>query len=242
MRFLVTGVVTLVCSAAILMAQTDESQRRVLVNTVSVGADGKFEAAPDTAIISLSIAAQEGSSEAAYRKASQAAERVRAVLRSNGLDPKAFEVGFYSLQPMIDWKSPKRKIVGYRVTTSGTLKLKTFEKMGAVLQGLAVIEETDNQSVSYILEDMDAAKQKAIEDALNKAKASAATVARVGGRNLGDLAYAAVDTLEQQPPVPMVAMRSMAKADVAQEAAPTEEFTPQKVTVTAHVTALFNLR
>jgi uncharacterized protein len=242
MRFLVTSVVTLVLSTALLAGQTDDNQRRVLVNTVSVGADGKFEAAPDTAVISLNIAAQEGGSEAAYKKASAAAERVRGVLRTNGLDPKALEVGFYSLQPMIDWKSPKRKIVGYRVTTSGVLKLKAFEKVGAVLQGLSLIEETDNQSVGYILESIDAAKQKAIEDALNKAKASAATVARVGNRTLGDLAYAAVDTFEQQPPVPMMAMnKSMARADAAEQA-PTEEFTPQKVTVTAHVTALFNLR
>ncbi len=242
MNNLVTVVVTLVLGSGVLMGQAEDSQRRVMVNTVSVGAEGKFEAAPDTALLSFTVAAQEGSSEGAYKRASDAAERIRQVLRANGIDPKAAEIGFYSLQPMYDYKSPKRKIVGYRVTTSATLKLKDFNKVGPVLQGLSAVEETDNQSTSYILENIDAAKQKAIEDALNKAKASASTVARVGGRALGDLAYASVDTFEQQPPVPMYATKAVAMRAEAAQIAPTEEFTPQKVTVTAHVNALFNLK
>ncbi|HUS18053.1 MAG TPA: hypothetical protein VMZ25_00210, partial [Terriglobales bacterium] len=50
-------------------------------NAVFVGADGKFEAAPDTAIIQFTIAAQETGSEAAYAKASGAAEKMRQAMR-----------------------------------------------------------------------------------------------------------------------------------------------------------------
>jgi uncharacterized protein len=241
MRFLVTTLITLVLIGT--ASGQDDGQRRVLVNTVSVGADGKFEAAPDTAVLGFTIAAQDPSSEGAYKKASESAERMRQVLRAHGIDPKTAEVGFYSLEPMYDYRSPKRKVVGYRVTSNVTLKLKDFTKIGGVITGLSTLEDSANQaSLSYILENIDAAKQKAIEDALNKAKASAATVARVGGRTLADLAYAAVDTFEQQPPVPMMAMKSRAMAADAAQEAPTEQFTPQKVTVTAHVNALFNLK
>jgi uncharacterized protein YggE len=240
MKSLVTLLVTLVLSAG---AFGQDDARRVLVNTVSVGADGKFEAIPDTAVLNYTIAAQESTSEGAYKKASESAERVRQVLRTNGIDPKAAEVGFFSLEPMYDWKNPKRKVVAYRVTSSVVLKIKDFTKIGAVITGLSGIDESANQAnLSYILENIDAAKQKAIEDALNKAKTSAGTVARVGGRTLGDLAYASVDTFEQQPPVPMVAMKSMAMRAEAAPEAPTEQFTPQKVTVTAHVNAIFNLK
>ena len=108
------------------------------------------------------------------------------------------------------------------------------------MQGFSDIEESANQSVSYILENMEAAKQKAIENAFEKAKASATTVARAGGRTLGELAYASVDTMEPQPPMPMMAMKNMAMRGA--QAAPTEEFTPQLAVVTAHVNALFNLK
>ena len=215
----------------------------MVLNTVYVGADGKFESAPDTAVLQFSIAAQEATSENAYAKASQAAERMRAALRANGIDPKAAELGSYSLQPMYDWKSPKRKVVGFRVTTNVSLKLKDFTKIGPLMTALASIEETDNQSISYTLENIEAAKQKAVEDAFMKAKNSAQTVAKAGGRALGQLAYSSVDTYEVPVPVPMVAMRAKAmSAQAADAVAPTEEFSAQKITVTAHVNAMFELK
>lgn len=225
-------------------AQADEGGRRVVLNSISVGADGKFESDPDTALLGFTIGTQEESTQAAYDKASKAAEQVRQALKANGIDPKAAEFSSYSLQPMYDYRSAKRKIVGYRVSSSVTLKIKEkdFAKTGPLLQAFSAIEPTENQSLSYMLENIDLAKQKAIEDAYNRAKASAQTVAHSSGRALGDLAYASVDTFEQQPPVPMVMdrMRTMAAAEA--KAAPSEGFTPNKITVTAHVNALFNLK
>jgi len=70
---------------------------------------------------------------------------------------------------------------------------------------------------------------------------SAETVARASGRSLGELSYASVDTFENaRIPVPHMA-RAMSMTPNAAPA-PTEEFTPQNVTVTAHVNALFNLK
>jgi hypothetical protein len=58
---------------------------------------------------------------------------------------------------------------------------------------------------------------------------------------LGELSYASVDTFEnQRMPITRMA-RPMAMAGAAPPPA-TEEFTPQTVTVTAHVNALFNLK
>src|SRR5215831_20919741 len=113
-------------------------------NTIYSGADGKFEAAPDTVVLRLDIAAQDDTSHGAYDKASAAAERARQVLKANGIDPKAAQVGFYSVQPMYDWKNPKHKVIGYRVTTNVTLKLRDFPKIGALTEQLADIDDTSN--------------------------------------------------------------------------------------------------
>ena len=88
---------------------------------------------------------------------------------------------------------------------------------------------------------MDAAKAKAVDDAYRRARESAAALARSAGRGLGELSYASVDTFENVRPMPMA--RAMMKTTVeAVGLAPTEEFTPQTVSVTAHVNALFNLK
>lgn len=210
-------------------------------NSVYVSADGKFEAAPDTAQLQFNVSVQDETSQAAYQRGSKDVEQVRQVLRANGVDPKAASIGFLSVQPVYDWK-PRQHVVGYRVTTDVSLKLKDFSKIGPITQQLAEANVSETQTVNYILENMDEAKSRAIEDAYRRARNSADTIAHASGRTLGELSYASVDTFENVRPMMArmaTPMKAMANAGVA---APTEDFTPQTVGVTAHVNALFNLK
>jgi uncharacterized protein YggE len=212
-----------------------------LPNSVYVGADGKFESAPDTAVIQFRISVQDDTAQTAYQHASREAEQVREVLRTNGIEPKAATIGFLSVQPTYDWKNPKQKLIGYRVTTDVTLKLKDFSRIGPITQQLADANVSETQTLNYTLDNLDEAKNKAVEDAYRRARNSADAIARASGRTIGELSYASVDTFEnQRVPFPRMA-RSMAATGNAAPA-PTEEFTPQTVTVTAHVNALFNLK
>src|SRR5262249_13898301 len=136
--------------------------------------------------------------------------------------------------------NPKRKLIGYQVATSVTLKLKDFTKIGPITQELADTNVSTNQSISYTLENMDDAKAKAVEDAFKRARMSAEAVARAGSRTLGEMTYASVDTFENiRPPMPLA--RTAVEATLKQ-AGPTEEFTPESVNVTAHVNAMFALK
>lgn len=210
-------------------------------NTIFAGADGKFEASPDTAVIHLDISSQQDTSRAAYDKVAAAAEQVRGVLRRNGIDPKSAQIGFYAVQPIYNWKDPKHRVIAYQVVTSVTLKLKDFSKVGILTEQLSAIEATQNQSLSYTLEDIEQAKAKAADDALRKARTVASSVAGAGGRTLGELLYASVDV--NQPSIVPLPMRAQAMAGAIAETAPaTAEFTPQNVTVTAHVNAMFALK
>ena len=210
-------------------------------NTVYVGADGKFDSAPDTAQIQFNVSVQDETSQAAFQRASKNVEQVRQVLRNNGIDPKAATIGFLSVQPVYEWK-PKQRVIGYRVTTDVTLKLKDFAKVGPITQQLADANVSETQTLNYMLENMDEAKNKAVEDAYRRARNSAETLARAAGRSVGELSYASIDTFENpRLPMPRVARAMSAMANAAPPA-PTEEFTPQTVTVTAHVNALFNLK
>jgi uncharacterized protein len=232
-------ILTVLLAAAPLVAQEHPSVT-AQPNSVYVGADGKFEAAPDTAVIQFNVSVQEDTAQAAYQHASKEVEQVRQVLHNNGIEPKAANIGFLSVQPVYDWRNPKQKLIGYRVTTDVSLKLKDFSKVGPITQQLAEANVSESQTLTYTLDNMDEAKNKAVEDAYHRARNSADTLARTSGRTVGDLSYASVDTFEnQRPPMPRMA-RSMAMAQAAP--APTEEFTPQAVAVTAHVNAVFTLK
>jgi len=229
----------LLLSASMLVAQAPTVN--AAPNTLFTGADGKFESAPDTALVQFNISAQADNAKAAYDQAAKQAEQVRQIMRDNTIDPKTAQISSYSIEPVYDWKNPKRKLIGYRANTSVTLKLKDFAKIGPITQQLADSAVSESQSITYTLDNMDEAKSKAVEDAYRRAHASAEALAKAAGRALGELSYASVDTYENVRPIaPMPRVMAM-KAEAA-PAPPTEEFTPETVTVTAHVNALFNLK
>jgi uncharacterized protein YggE len=237
-----SGLVSL-CAVLILSAFSvaQNSAVNTQPNTVLVGADGKYETAPDTALIQFNISTQADTAKDAYDQASKQAEATRQVLRANGIDPKSAEIGFFSVNPQYDWKNVKHKVIGYQVTTSVSLKLKDFSKIGPVTEQLADASVGESQSLSYTLDATEEAKGKAVADAYRRARASAQSLANASGRVLGELSYASVDTFEN---IRVLAPRSFhAKAAMtAQAPAPTEEFSPQNVTVTAHVNAVFMLK
>jgi uncharacterized protein len=239
-----TSKLAVVCAAIFLLAAAAVAQEHPAVtaqpNTIYVGADGKYESAPDTALVQFNISAQEETAKEAYDRASRAAEQIRQILRSNSIEPKTAEIGFFSLDPVYDYRSPKRKLIAYRVNSSVSLKLKDFSKIAPIVSQISDMDVTANQSVSYTLENIDAAKLKASEDAYQRARAEAATVARAAQRTLGELSYASVDTFEQVRVVAPMMRQAMGAAMAAP--APTEQFTPQKITVTAHVSVLFTMK
>jgi hypothetical protein len=239
MKLFIVALCSVLSLCAALQAQAPSVTVRP--DTIYVGADGKFETAPDTALVQFNISAQGDTAKDAYDLASKQAEATRQIMRANGIDPKSAEIGFFSLNPQYNWKDVKHRIIGYQVTTSVSVKLKDFTKIGPVTQQLADASVGESQSLSYTLDSTEEAKSKAVADAYRRARASAQSLANASGRTLGELSYASVDTFENirvMSPMP----RAKAMAAMAQAPAPTEEFSPQNVTVTAHVNAMFTLK
>lgn len=224
-------------------ALCQEAQRAIQPDTIYVGADGKFESDPDTAVIQFNIGAQEAVLKDAYARAQKASDQIRQTLKTNGIDPKEAQMSSFHVEPMYDWKNPKRKLVGYRVGSSITVKLKDFSKIGPIAESFGNMDVTENQSINYTLQNIDAAKAKAVEDAFKKARASAEVVTRAAGRQLGQLIYSSVDTSETVPiPRVMMAMRDKVQTMGEPQPAPTEQFSAEKITVTAHINALFGMK
>ncbi|HYE24269.1 MAG TPA: SIMPL domain-containing protein [Clostridia bacterium] len=227
-------------SSLTLLAQTAPYPWTSPRDNITVSSDGKFEADPDTAVIQFNIAAQENELKAAHERAARAAEEIRQTLRANGIDPKQAQIGSFQVEPVYDYRQPKRKLVGYRVNSSVTLKLKDFAKVAPIATAFGQMDVTGTQNISYILDNIDAAKTRAIQDAFRRARGNAETVATASGRQLGLLAKATVDTFDQPPPMPMM-MKTM-RAEAADAPAPTQDFSPEKITITARVTAEFLLK
>jgi len=223
-----------------LAAFGQESRTGYIPNSVSVSAEGDSDAAPDTAVVTCSISAQEKTSQAAFESASRLADQMRQALRNAGIDPKSAELSRYSLYPVFDYKDPKQKVMAYRGGTSVTIKLKDFGKIAPVIEALAGLDGITGQNMTYELEEVDAAKQRAIDKAYARARIYAETLARSSGRQLGGLVSATVDIQQVMPVMPYARVAMMSQA--AKAPGPTEEFQAEKIKVSAHVNAVFSLQ
>lgn len=227
----------------------EQPVRTVQGDTVSVSAQGHFDSEPDTALMQFTISTSEKSAKAAYERAARSVDQVREMLRSTGIDLSAARFGFFSLSPVYDYKGGgKRKIVQYVVNATVQLRFKQFDKVGPILDQLAALDITGDQTLNYIVENTEASKAKAVQDAMNRARSEAEMVARAGSRTLGGLVWAAVDTQER---VRTVYDRSelaefgggtFSRTVKAPPAPPSQGFAPGGVIITAQVHALFALK
>jgi hypothetical protein len=233
-RLRILWIAPLVILAAAAMAQPNP----ITPDTVWTGGEGKFQSAPDTALVQFSISVQQTELKAAYAQAQDSAQRIRQILRDHGIEPKDAEIGSFSMTPVYKWEA-KRKLVGFQINSHVTIKVHDFSKLGPIIDSFSQVDTTDALSLSYTLENIEAAKAKAVEDAYRTAHRNAEVLARAAGRTLGAMIYASVDANDFVPqPRPMMRMEAKANAG----ASPIEEFTPAMVTMTAHVNALFQLK
>jgi uncharacterized protein len=213
--------------------------KSLLQNSIHVSAEGKYEAEPDTALMQFALSVKEKTPQLAYDHAERSAQQLRDLLQKNGIDSKRAELSTFQIQPTYEYKNGKSYLVGYTVYSNIALKLNDFSKVDALIQGLKDIDISDTQSLHYILDGIDSAKQKAVQDGYRRARILAETIATAGDKVIDEMIYASVDALEQHHTA-MPLFRT-AKMATAEQSIP-ETFGQQKITITAQVTVVFGLK
>lgn len=231
MRQWIGAVVTGGMLVAVMGAQT----LAPLPNTIAVAAEGQFQATPDTAVVELQMSGQNGNLKAAYAEAQTQAQQVRGILRDQGFAPEQAHWSSYRVQPNIDYKT--HRVTDYTVTVTADLSLTDFTKIGPMVDAFGQAGLSALRGVRFELKDIAAAKSAAIQDAYRQVHREADALAMAAGRKLGALDSASVDV---SLPGVIRPMAMMARANSAP--APTEEFTPETITVNARVNAVFRLQ
>jgi hypothetical protein len=145
------------------------------------------------------------------------------------------------MAPVYGW-DPRRKLIGFQANSHVTIKVHDFNKLGPLIDSFSQVDTSDSINLSYTLENIESAKAKAVEDAYRKARNNAEALARAGGRTLGAMSYASVDANEFIPqPRPMM-MKAQHMVNDSAAPSPLQDFTPSKITMTAHVNVLFLLK
>lgn len=180
----------------------------------SVSGEGEVIAVPDVAEFSFSVITQGGTDLAALQSANT--EKTNAAIsfvKSRGVEAKDIKTQSYNLEPRYQYFScpprplaaevepcPPPEIVGYTVTQSVLVKVRDFTKIGDILSGVVSAGANSVSQLSFTIDDPEAVRAKAREEAINKAKEKAKAIAKAAGFNLGRLLTLS-ETVSAPPPI-----------------------------------------
>lgn len=186
---------------------------------IIVSGEGEAWAAPDMAVVNLTVLREAPTSREALDANNKAMSDVMAAMKAFGIEDKDLQTSGFSIQPRYQYPDPNKnetfepKIIGYTVINTLGVRVRDLTKVGEVLDQSVTLGVNQGGDITFLKDDsapiIEEARKKAVENAIAKAK----TMTSVAGVGIGRI----LEMSEQswQPgPVPMVrAEMAMAKMD-----------------------------
>src|SRR5215470_6123546 len=181
-----------VCSFSADSRAQNNNDIKFIAETLVVQADGTYKADPGLATLTFDISSQDKELRTTYDKASQAMHKIVALAEKNGLPKSDVVNGVLTVKPFYEGDKKKRA-KSYLVQGQITLKIRDFSKIGPILDESVDDGITDFRSLTYSLADEEAAKQKAVAEAMKRALGRASAALEQKGQKVGALRFANLD-------------------------------------------------
>ncbi len=97
---------------------------------ITVSGVGTAAGTPDVAMIDCGVEVHAGSADRATAEAADAAHRVLAALRDEGLGEEAVRTSSHTVEPQMDHSGDRPVVTGYRVSTIFTARLEDYRALG----------------------------------------------------------------------------------------------------------------
>jgi uncharacterized protein YggE len=164
-------------------------------NTITVSGEGEVFAVPDTGEFTVSIQEEAKDVTTAQTAATKKANAVIDYLKSAGVAEKDIKTADYSVYPQYEWTNSvctrdgycppgKQTLKGFQVSQTLSVKVKDTAKAGELLSGVGTKGASQVSGLSFTVEDEDALKAQAREEAITDAEAKARELASQLGVSL----------------------------------------------------------
>lgn len=161
-------------------------------NTITVSGDGEAFAIPDTAEISFTARASEKTMNTAQQKVNETTKKSIDYIKSVGVEDKDIKTANYSSYPKYEWQKQtiqcitvpclqpegKQVMVGYEVSQTITVKIKKTDLASQVIDELGKLGVTEISGPNFTVDNIDQYQEQARKEAIEKAKAKAAVLAK----------------------------------------------------------------
>jgi uncharacterized protein YggE len=197
------------------------------------------------ATLTFDVSSQDKELKRAYDNAAQSMQRIVALAERNGLKKEDVSTGVLTLAPSYE-KDRKGKAKSYFVNGQIALKIHDFATIGPILDGAAEDGIADYRSLTYSLRDEEAAKERAVAEAMRRAVGRANAALSQTGQKAGALRYASLDVSASLEFVTQLAQEQISSLTEADRAKPPAvaipSVRPKKITVTATVQCAFQIQ
>ncbi|TSC91393.1 MAG: hypothetical protein CEN90_522 [Parcubacteria group bacterium Licking1014_17] len=164
-------------------------------NTVSFSGEGKVTAKPDISVMNFTIETRAADSKTAQDSNTKKSNAVVDYLKQQGVEDKDVKTSSYFIQPEYGaWCyypkcNPERpgKIIGYIVNQGFEVKIRDLTKVSIITDGVVTAGANRIDGITFTIEDTDALKAKAREEAIKKAKQKAVELEQQVGIDLGKI-------------------------------------------------------
>ncbi len=213
-------------------------------STITVEGSGKGTSIPNLAVVSFSVTEEATTVADAQTKATGKTDAALASVKDLGIEDKDVKTIAYNVYPKYETVAPcysgycpearNPKIIGYEVSQSIEVKVRDTAKAGEVLQALGTAGVQNISGPNFQVDEDDAIRNVAREEAIKEAKAKAKALAEQLGVRLGKV----VSFYENTGPYPMYDMGGGygGAMDVAMEKAPSLPTGEQETTVSVSIT------
>jgi len=236
-------------AAPAVRAQSPEP--KFIADTLVVQAEGTYESDPDLATLTFDVTSEEKELKTAYGKASQAIQKIVALAADNGVAKEDVSSGVLTVTPIYGGDRKKRA-KSFIVRGQVVLKVRDFSKLGAIMDESVTDEITDFRSLTYSLSDEEAAKERAVSEAMRRAVGRATAALQQKGQKVGALRFANLD-VRQLMGVAQYSVTTLSSINVeasgggyshkaAAPAPPPPLPRPEKITVNATVQCAFQIQ
>lgn len=168
---------------------TDRLSGKATTNTMSFTAEGKVKATPDLATVNLGVVTQGKTSGEVQSENSKKINKIIEFIKQQGISKDDISTTQFTITPIYNYNNGKNDITGYESRQTVTVLLRGVDKSNEAL-GIIIAKSTEQgvneiSNVSLSFDDPENLRQRAREQAVEKAKVRALELAKASGVKLG---------------------------------------------------------
>ncbi|OGZ19081.1 MAG: hypothetical protein A2175_02045 [Candidatus Nealsonbacteria bacterium RBG_13_42_11] len=153
-------------------------------NTITVSDTGTVYVKPDLALATASVITEKKTVAEAMNENTKKMNAVIEAVKAEGVESKDLKTTTFNISPRYEWyeaseiyPSGRRVLVGYEVTQSLEIKIRSLEKIGDIIAKATDAGANDVSNLQFTVDKQDEIKKQARDQAIEKAKAKAKDLA-----------------------------------------------------------------